>query len=298
MDKNLEDIKKSLKHNHQLASTEIDKYLCAVLKDLEEFRISDSGKSEDWDEIVVKSISKLSPYRDQLIELFITISHYPYVEENMRVLHKFFERISSYMYPPKDAGHQHNLHQDDFRFITHELFLYAIAIFIKAEKFDHANYLLTRLYYSDIPRKNKTIFSFTHIRQPMERLKKNRASILKKRCLQSYIIFKDLVQADFIIFLRACINIVKQEQKYSKDHWLPETWKFMLDDSQPFEIFARSKSTNFFEKIKSLLGMNEFDDLEKLWKLYEASPHYRIPGNDCPISPEELCGFDQLAKLP
>ena len=37
---------------------------------------------------------------------------------------------------------------DNFRFIVHELFLYALAIFVKYERFEMAQFLLGQQYYS------------------------------------------------------------------------------------------------------------------------------------------------------
>src|SRR5688572_17234818 len=67
-----------------------------------------------------------------------------------------------------------------------------------------------------------------------------RADLLKERCKGTGLTFQHVMQADFVLFLRARL-------KEGELFWSPETLLYANDfrHSAPFEVFARSRSSSY-----------------------------------------------------
>ena len=163
---------------------------------------------------------------------------------------------------------------DNYKFMVHELFLYALAVLLKYGRIEQANYLLQQQYYlpvnSDYGR--DVMVSFIVFREYMHSLEHRnkrlglrrlslRADLLKERCAGTGIDFRYLLQADFVAFMRAEV-----EAPDNNKHWWPETLLYLDHPNSPFEIFARSVSKVYFNKSKVLLSIETPKDLEPLLK--------------------------------
>jgi hypothetical protein len=200
-----------------------------------------------------------------------------------------------------------NLRFDNFKFLIHELFLYALAMFIKYERLALAQYLLEQQYYVDKKSWSvqRDMFSYYHLFRSQlrslecrnERLRLNRqslsADLLKERCKGIGIEFSYLMQADFVAFMRAEI-----EAKSDYWWWYPETLLY-LDRRSAFEVFARSISKDYFNKVKGILAIDEAKDLEPLLQSYQNGSR-KLPnwGYFNSVNPAILMGFEQLATRP
>ena len=295
----------AIKTGSNSAAGAIDEYLSIFSKNLDLFRIKNDSHDNNFDDLIVKNIEQFIPHRNELIGLFDHIANYAPTEENVKKIHRFFEEIIPYAYELKQANNQWGI--DNFKFIVHELFLYAIAVFIKKEKFSSANYLLEKQYYLNLSSSNEVMFSFTMIKDDMGSLKNRnnrlkserrsiRADLLKERCTNLNIKFMDLMQVDFVLYLRSAIDIIRENQ--SPDifyiEWWPETVVYMGHISKPFEIFARSVSKKYFDQMQVLLGINEVSDHPKLYEAYNKLPRkagflFRF---------ENLLNYERLATLP
>jgi hypothetical protein len=69
-----------------------------------------------------------------------------------------------------------------------------------------------------------------------------------------------------------------RSQHSDRNMWWPETLLYLFESARPFEIFARSQSTRYFERVKKLIGVTSKTELETLvTKLEEdrgAVPHW------------------------
>ena len=294
----------ALKNNKPFALGALDEYLDIFAKNLEKYRIDKND--HEFDELVIKSIESFLPYRNELIQLFITISQYTANEDVIKILHRFLEKIIPYMFRPEHITQWSEWDFDNFKFIVHEIFLYLIAILIKYEHFDLANYLMEQRYYlpgnSDYGRDvlvNFTVFSqymrsleYRNKRMELRRLSL-RADLLKQRCSGIGIDFRYLLQADFILFMRAEI-----EAETDWDRWWPETLLYLGHFHSPFEIFARATSRKYFDKIKCLLEIDSPDDLKELLLSYKERkrelPRWQFES----FNPYTLLNYEQLAKRP
>lgn len=104
--------------------------------------------------------------------------------------------------------------------------------------------------------------------------------------------FKWLMQADFILYLRATLN----DDYYVR--WWPETLVYATHSYGPMEVFARSRSASYFAQVSTLLGAVSADDLKahvtKLQDDQDALPKWQFER----ISPGVLAGIGQIASIP
>ncbi|WP_300002486.1 SEFIR domain-containing protein [uncultured Cedecea sp.] len=291
----------AIKEGKPFASGALDEYFSTFSNNLEKFRIT--KKEGEFDDQVINNIDNFTPYRNEAIMLFITISQYAPTEDNILKLHKFFESIIPYMDRPEHISSWNEWDFDNFKFIIRELFLYAIAILIKHERFKEVNKLLMEQYY--LP--GRTVYGrdamvgYEIIREHLRsfesrnnRLKLNLlspcADILKKRNNGTGIDFRYLMQADFILFLRSEIQKIDHYQC-----WFPDTLVYLGHFPSSFEVFARSSSKAYFEKSKTLLNIDKPSDLNELLNAYKTNqkrlPQWQFES----INPSVLLGFEKLA---
>ncbi|MND96716.1 SEFIR domain protein [compost metagenome] len=295
----------AIKNNKPHALGSFDEYCTTFVDNLEKFRISNVGNAEH-DDILIKNIEDFLPYRNEAIQIFIAIAQYAPDEAYIQRLHRFFESMLPYMHRPEHIKQWHELDFDNFKFIVHELFLYALAVLLKHEKLEQANVLLQQQYYmpgqSDYGR--DVMVNFTEFRQHTASLEYRndrmglrrlalRADILKERCVGVGIEFRYLLQADFIAFMRAEVDA----QEYYIGWW-PETLLHIGHFSSSLEIFSRSISKKYFDKVKVLLSIDTPKDLESLLDSYRDGrrklPRWQHTG----FNPASLLGFKQLATRP
>jgi len=101
------------------------------------------------------------------------------------------------------------------------------------------------------------------------------------------------MQADFIGFMRAEV-----EAENDFDRWWPETLLYLGHFGGQFEVFARSSSKSYFEKVKALIAIESPSDLEPLLHSYRDGTR-RLPSWEMnSFSPSALIGYENLASRP
>jgi len=191
-------------------------YFDTFAENFEKFRI-EPEKGREFDDQVIENLESFLPYRDEVVDLFMTIIRYRPNAEMYEVVHHFFERILPYGYWPAGQSTWNAWGSDNFKFILNELFLYAIAALIKDRRFDGTNELFERDYYfrtgsAEAPDDGMAPFiyfvgSFRVLARRNERLKLRRlnlaADIFKERSKRVDLTFVDIMQADFLAYLRS-----------------------------------------------------------------------------------------------
>lgn len=294
----------ALRNQKAYAYGAFDEYCTSFATNLEKFRIS--NPDGEFDDVVIKNIKEFEPFRNEAIQLFITIAQYSPNEEIIQRLHRFFESIIPYMSRPSNINQWKEWDFDNYKFIVHELFLYALATLLKYDRLDQANYLLQQQYYvsenSDYGR--NVMVSFTVFRQYMislkyrnDRLHLNRysvrADLLKEQCVGTGIDFRYLLQADFVAFMRSEIEEINEYRR-----WYPETLIYLGYSDSPFEIFARSVSKTYFDKAKVLLAIEAPKDLEPLLESYDKGDRELPRWGFEKLHPASLLGYKYLATRP
>jgi hypothetical protein len=295
-----------VKNDRGYADAAVDEYFTAVVSEFEKLRISCNG--EDYDEAVIESITSFQPYRNEVIELFLTLARYRDNDETRRTLHRFFESLIPFMHGHSEgSGTSHEWDSDNFKFLIHELFLYAISAFLKLERFDAAANLMEGEYYiegmSDYGKNTLVTFTgaFRHYLKSFEHRNKRlnlrqlslRASILKQRCGGCGMEFRELIQTDFTLFIRSCLDKEGLDR-----YWWPETLVYAEYRPSAFEMFARCRSLSYFNKVKVLFGISSKEELLPVLDYFDAHAD-QLPRWEMRLpNPRLLLGYDLMASRP
>ena len=292
----------AIRHGSDQAPALVAEYFEKVSAEFSNLRI-ESDSDREFDDVVVESIESFLPYRNEIVEVFILLSKFANAMESAMLVHRFLENLIPFMHSPPNTGSYRDWDFDNYRFVVHELYLYAVASLIRHERFDAAESLMSTPYYlspeSGTFSSNITTFevfirsmsSLDHRNQRLElRRLSLRADMLRERAESSGIRFRDLMQADFTLFLRGQIDQSRQVW------WNPITLIFSSYERFAFEIFARSESAKYFEKAKVLLGIEDKNALGNLLAEFDRNPRIvpRCLHHD--ISPRELLGYERLAS--
>lgn len=297
----------AIRNNKEYAKGAIDEYFQTLVDNLEEFRISDVDG--EFDDEVIENIDKFLPYRNEAIEIFLAIAQYRDDSEVWQQLHSFFENLIPYLDAPEGMSTWKDSDFDNFRFIVHELFLYAISSLLKYECFDAIAHLMHDHYYveknSDYGR--DTMVPFTIFRGYMRSLERRnkrlnlrrlslRADLLEQRSKTSGITFKQMMQSDFILFIGSCFDVINNETSY---WWWPETLVYVRRLSGPFEIFARAQSRKYFDRVKCIFNIGDKEGFIPLFEAFKKGSVVKIPRWEITsFDPEILLGFEKLSTRP
>jgi hypothetical protein len=293
-----------VKSNKPNAGGAVDEYFAIFTSNFERIRISKSAA--EFDEDVIKSITDFLPYRNEAIQLVSAIAVYSPDEEFVLKIHRWLEGLIPFMFRPVNVSQWQEWDFDNYRFIVHELFLWVLAIFLKHERFEQASMLLREHYLlpGNAEQGGEVMVNYFIFQQHLNSLDRRnqrlnlrrlsiQADLIKDRCIGTGVDFRYLMQADFVAFMRGEIG-----SKIETSRWWPETLVFLGYSSAPFEIFARSISSAFFNKMKILLGIDVAKDLESLFALYRDGsrrlPKWGFNG----LNPAVLLNYTNLAAAP
>lgn len=281
-------------------------YLSSVIGELSAFRIQ--GQHERLDEVVFDSIESLSPCESQILALLTTMSSYRSGEDSFQIADRFFESLLEFYESPSDAGNYTDWHFDNFKFFGHELFLSLMGFLLRRENFEFAGHLMSHRYYRTSRHSAAKSVSYAYLWAGMPSLNEGRnkrlelrrvslhADLLKERCVGKPFSFEQLMQADFVLYLRDEIDRARETDEAWRKMWWPTTLLYRREYEGPFELFARAESRAYFEKAKILLGVKSKDELVQIVAKVRDS---RLPKwNYTTLNIAEACGLDLLATRP
>ncbi len=299
----------AFKNSRPYAEGTLDEYFELFSNNLDRFRLAPSNGVTDFDQQVLDSIEQFIPSRNELIKVFGVIAQYDKTTTSAPVIHKFFESLIKYTNRPEGVNSHHTWDYDNFKLIVHESFLLCIAIFLKHERFELVEYLLKKRYYfrkgeddSESKMESFAVFGnrLNSLKHRNTRLDLRRLSLhadtLKNRCTDSGISFNDIMQADFLLYLAGKIQTIKDNNYHA---WWPETLVYKAFYGGVFEIFLRSESTEYFNRLARTLDIKEKEDLEpfvegiKTGKIH--TPEWGFGGFDR-IEPLVLMNYEHLCS--
>lgn len=171
-----------------------------------EFKIEGTEENKPFDELLIESINKFLPYRDEFIEIVLFIIKYRLDRSYFEQIRDFFTKLLN-LFTDHYYSNSSELF-DNYRFITWELFLYTTALLINKRKITEFQ-LFTDSGYFINNQHMKQVESFVVFRQyirTLEEIRKNRLKSnalslsvdeLRQRCYYN-IPFDLLLQADLI----------------------------------------------------------------------------------------------------
>jgi SEFIR domain len=293
----------AVKHGREYSAAAVREYLDKLTTELEKFRVN--SDEEPFDDLIVRSLEKFIPYRNELIEMFLIVSSYSDDIETMKIFHRFFEKLIVYFHAPRERRQWNTSEFDNFKFIVHELFLYAIACFMANERFALISHLLSipyldkegqhgqgaalrpfRVLYREV-----ASLQNRNIRLGLNKISL-RAEIIKDRCRNVPINFDQLMEADFIMYVRTLVDPVGEVP------WYPITLIYCLRHRQNFESIARAASRSYFDEFKAVLGVANKDELSRALERLEASPTQLIKWQFETLIPSQHLNLEQIASMP
>ncbi|MGV7217361.1 SEFIR domain-containing protein [Bradyrhizobium sp. UFLA05-112] len=206
-------------------------YLEVLAENFEALRVD--TKSDPFDDAIIASIESFLPYRDEFVRVLTALARNNPTEDAITLIKRFFESVLPYSYPPKNLNSYSKDWFDNFKFIIHELFIYTAAVLLKYERFASLDHLITGGVYvgaiqehSHQPVQGISMFccSLTSLEVRKRRLSLNRTSLhadlLKERAKIAGISFEDVMQADFVLFMRDASDALRAKLN---NRWYPDT---------------------------------------------------------------------------
>lgn len=293
----------AIRNNKDFCRGALNEYFEVFTANLERLRIMENGG--EFDDKVIESIEQFIPNRNEAIEVFFSLAQYKDAPETVDQVHRFFEGLLAYMFKPDHISRYSEWDFDNFRFIVHELFLYVVASYLKYGRFDAVGHLLRHQFYFERNESTKTV-SFAIIRQPMKSLKYRderlnlrrlslRADLLTQRTKGSGFSERQLMQTDFVLYIRDCIDAIRYG---TYQQWWPETLLYEEGREGAFEIFTRSQSLEYFNKLKRLFDIENKADMEPLLKAFQDKKLHIPTWQFDSFNPAALMGFQLLSTKP
>jgi hypothetical protein len=296
-----------LQKGSDLSVSALADYLETLSGSFETLRLD--GSAQPFDQAVVDSINAFIPYRDEFIHVISVLARHNPKPQHVASIKRFFERALIYCFPPPTLSGYRSEWFDNYRFIIHELFLYAVAILIKNEQFSCVDQLVRGGFYVG------NLQQFSH--EPMQglvlvnqdqdsldewrkkRLSLNRTSLradfLSERTKGAAIDFSELMQADFVLYIR---DAAEAAARNGHNRWFPVTLVYAADRYVPFEIFARARSASYFQQIAPMLGLTSPSDFVALLGRFGKGDGLFIPTwHHHSLGVRELTGADKLGTV-
>lgn len=294
-----------LQKGSPLAEASLREYLETLSGGFENLRIDMSSEHDPFDDAVVESIEAFLPYRDEFVRVITALARSGVTESQAILLKRFFEIVLTYCYPKRDMQTYSNDWFDNFKFIVHELFLYTAAVLLQYERFSALDHIITGGFYLGSLQEflNDPVQGLAILDQSVgslevrkRRLSLNRVSLhadfLNDRAKIAGVDFEEIMQADFILFMREANDALKRD---THNRWHPDTLVFSGRRFAPYPVFARARSARYFEKIKGLLGVQSVADLNKTIEAF-GTKLYLPRWNYHSLRPQEMMGLNEIAS--
>lgn len=291
------------KNDKSFARGAFEEYLTKFSANLAQHRVE--AAPGELDDQVVKIIDASETWRNEYLQVLGAAVQYGEPGATRASVHRFIESLVVLYGPSENQTSWHDVEFDHFKFIGHEIFLYSLAIYLRAQDFGSASELLMQPYYA--PRRNsprEAASSFTCVREYMQSLERRnhrlslrrlslRADMLEKRSKSSGLSFQSAMQADFVCFMRA-----ELDGSGANGKWWPETLLYAGHSYGAFEIFARATSKTYLNKLLPLLGIESVAPISE--KILEFATNKRsLPRWEFEsFSPSVLMGSEHLGTRP
>jgi hypothetical protein len=233
------------------------------------FRVRKEPEVEHFDESVLETLRVLLPLRDQFIDWILLEGAAANATAFEETLVTFLERLLALKYRPPELNSWRVEWFDAHVIFVYELFLYVVAALVRLKRFSIIHSLLNTHYMlpeSELDRGrdfggfDEFYGSSRTLGARNQRLRLRRmdlvADLVKERSTRADIPFREVMQADLVVFLAAAI---------SDSRWYPRTLIYARWGGH-FPLFVRATQHKPFENLKTMLGISSADELRERFK--------------------------------
>ena len=237
----------------------LDDYLERFIEELETRRIRTEGK-QPFDDTLVLSLEGMKPLRDDFIEICDSWLRSSDKADFVPRLVQVLERLLDLGQRPSDTDQWNERWGENFRFLSHELFLCVVGLLLRHQQFSMLKEIFETQFVlpaSDKPRNVKAgsfniLYEYSEVLvERSKRLQLGRidlqADLLKQRATSKALPFHWLQQADLLCFVRSLMFNTDESP------WYPKTLLYARWVST-FEVFQRAESTAFYKRLASVWG--------------------------------------------
>jgi hypothetical protein len=272
----LESLKNAVMKDKPHVQPLLQDYFDTFIDALEDFRLDhDRNHPTPWDQRVMDSIISFIPYRNNFIDFATFFASYIKDEDSGDKLFDFLERIIPFRDRPPTMNTWHEEAFDNFRFIQYQLFLYLIAILIKAKRYEDAAKLIEGEYHFPSRDSNSRYHrdgcdAFNNGNRTLDEYRANRlklntysvsADYISENATYGKIPFTLLFQADVLLFLRPFFPAPG-----AIDQWYPYLSPFAYHAGAS-ELFSRATSETGIKALRILLKVK---DIKHLWSVLQS----------------------------
>lgn len=288
---------------HAVAAAQ--EFLELFTDELEKFRIPEDV--DYFGDKIMDLISETIPYRNQVLEVFHSVSRYSDEPRYVQQIHKFFERVLENFYPKPEENLYREIDFDILRFLARELFLHSGAIFLEEERYDLWNALVGRQFFDKRRARNETdpmryygVFSdnIQLLENRNSKLNLRRyslaADLLHERITGSGRDFEQLMEVDLILYLRGFLHT---SDVYSR--WYPETLLYAGRRSGSFcRNLLRGRSKSEFTTVLQIFGVETAASLDKLMVEFKEGRQKAPRWGHYEVSVVSLTDYDRWRSQP
>lgn len=272
-------IKHAVRNGEPSINGILEEYLNEILIIFEnDFCIDASQSEKHFDELVIEKINEFLPYRDEYIDIINEINKYNQDNQDFAgLIHEFFERLINLNKYFSDKNYW-----DQYRFITWELFLYTIALFVKRRNIDAFEICIDKRYLLIDPHRSTQLHSYKIICSLPQsiNIERNKRLNLHRKLLavdelrdrvNKIVPFNLVMQADLILYLRG----IKIDDRPLR--WIPFTLVIERDAySSNLEFFIRAEEHKEFEKLLQFIDHKDKDDVKDTITTFPLDQHPRF----------------------
>lgn len=223
-------------------------------------------------EAFIANLDSAKPLRDDFIEfLFKIIASDNGLDTDIII--GFFENLTALFSPPEDISSWSTSSYLNFRFITHEFWLYTVAISMKKENYPILTTLLQGTYFSKERFKDDKIKRFNIFYKYIEdeikdyfqkttgqKLITPHGHLLINR-LSDKIKKSDLTSADLLCYYISLI---------SEFNWFPITYIYHDEYSRQIPLISKLISRKHFIKVGSIFNLEDIENMKKSFSTIDA----------------------------
>ena len=258
-----------------------------------------SPKKENIEELIFLKLNELTELRDVYLE-FLEFYILETSEINDYLLIEFFESLYPLIFTKEDTTY-FEVQFDHMKFFVLEIIIYTIALLYKYKKYKEIKELISNSYVVRNHHNNELIgsigmFRFTTslissviLPSSQQKYISNVGQLLIERASFKNISSKDLIEADYLIYL---LTYIFDKQDY---RWYPPTIPYFSIDKITF--LSKLKSRKFYENCKLIFGDLDLGELKVKFAEFNIALNKRISSSpmwyidNLSYDPEEIAKY-------